>query len=138
MEPIAESAPKRRGRPRKYANEDEARAARAEKLRQQRQDMRENDPEGYKEWVRARCQKEADRFRAARALVEAAEQDGECATQEEVEAARAYVERVRGWRKGQFKRYYDSHPEFRERHKEKVAEYGRQKYAARSKNASAT
>ena len=141
------------GRPRKYATKEEANAARAEATRRKLQERRENDPEGYKEWLRNKSERQAQRIRDARAMVNAAAgveslrsrphtpSEGERgaerppveATAPEVEQAREYLDRVRAWRQGQFKRYYHSHPEFRARHLEKVAEYDRQK--ARQKRA---
>lgn len=123
------------GRPRKYATKEEANAARAEATRRKLQERRENDPEGYKEWLRNKSERQAQRIRDARAMVNAAAaaQAAAEATAPEVEQAREYLDRVRAWRQGQFKRYYHSHPEFRARHLEKVAEYDRQK--ARQKRA---
>ena len=119
------------GRPRNYKTEEERKAAKAEATRLKLQKMRETDPEGYKEWVRNKYERQAQRVRDARALVEQAEKEGEGSTlRPEVVQAREYLERVRSWNKeGRFKRYYDSHPEFRERHRAKMAEYSRQRYA---------
>lgn len=101
--------------------------------------MRENDPERYKEMLQRKYDCINSKFRAARALVAEADAAGGARLQDpDVVAARAYVEHVRTQRRTHFKEYYNSNPDFRVRHREKVAVYDRAKAAAKreAKNAS--
>jgi len=133
MEPS--SPPKgTRGRPRKYHTEEERKAAKVESRRRKLQEMRETDPDRYRELLRQKNLREAERFRASRQLVDDAyadaDADGGARLQDpEVVAAIEHVERIRAQRRSHFKKYYHTHPEFRDRHCEKVAAYDRAKAA---------
>lgn len=134
MDPQASSStspvPRPRGRPRKYHTEEERNAAKLESRRRKLQEMRDADPERYRELLRQKNQREAERFRASRRLADEALAEGGARLQApEVVAALEHVERVRTQRRSHFKKYYHTHPEFRERHLEKVAAYDRAKAA---------
>lgn len=121
-----------RGRPRKYHTEEERKAAKLESQRRKLHEMRENEPDRYKELMRQKNNRDNDKFRKARELVAEAEAVGGARLQDpDVVAAQAYLDHIRAKRRAHFKDYYNTHPEFRERHREKVAAYDRAKYAAK-------
>lgn len=118
----------RAGRPRKYHTEEERKAARAESQSRYIKQKQDADPELFKESMRARKMRDADKFRSLRDLVEEADKVGGTRAEEaDVVEARAYVERIRTMRREAAKRYYHSHPDYRARHYAKMAEYCRNK-----------
>jgi len=121
-----------RGRPRKYHTEEERKAAKVESRRRKLQEMKETDPDRYKQLMRQKSKRDNDKFRKCRELIDEAEAVGGARLQDpEVVAAQAYVDEIRAKRRTHFKDYYNSNPEFRIRHREKVAAYDRAKYAAK-------
>jgi hypothetical protein len=139
MEPSSAPPKGTRDRPRKYHTDEERKAAKVESRRRKLQEMKETDPDRYKQLMRQKNQREADRFRASRQLVDEADAEGGARLQDpEVVAARAYVEHIRAQRRAHFNDYYRANEEFRIRHRAKVAAYDRAKAAQNRAAANAT
>ena len=118
-----ETVKRGRGRPSKYAGEEERRVVMNQRLQLRRKALQERDPEGYKERIRRYNVQQAEKFRAARDLA----QEAERVDAPEVQAAKEYVDRIRRAKNERFMARYHTDPTFKERYLEYVRAYDRAK-----------
>ena len=127
-----EQQPEKRSRARKYHTEEERRAAQLEANRRYQARMRESEPERFKQMMDTAQKKYYEKCKALRTLVREAEAEGGARLEEkEVVEAREFVAHLRAKDNAKSVRRYNTNPEFRERHKVRMAEYDRRKRAER-------